>query len=91
MSIPESLMLVCFGISWPVSVYKTYKTKNAEGKSVFFLSLVLLGYVFGIIHKIFYSMDFVIFLYIFNGIMVVIDLILYFMYNKSNSHCQYKN
>lgn len=80
MSIYEGLMLVCFGASWPFAVAKTYKTKNVKGKSVLFLSLVILGYIFGIIHKIMYSFDFVIFLYIFNGLLVFLDLILYFKY-----------
>lgn len=83
MSIFEALMLVCFGISWPFAVAKTYKTKNVKGKSSQFLLLVILGYIFGIIHKILYSFDYVIFLYVFNCLMVLFDLILYFRYKKN--------
>lgn len=82
MSIFEALMLVCFGISWPFAVAKTYKTKNVKGKSSLFLLLVIFGYIFGIIHKILYSFDYVIFLYVFNCLMVLFDLILYFRYKK---------
>ncbi len=82
MSIFEALMLVCFGVSWPFAVLKTHRTKNVEGKSVLFLFLVLTGYIFGIIHKIIYSPDFIIILYIFNGLLVLMDLILYFRYKK---------
>jgi len=82
MSIFEALMLVCFGASWPFAVVKTYRTKNVKGKSSLFLSLVILGYLFGIVHKILYSFDYVIFLYIFNCFMVLLDLILYFKYKK---------
>jgi len=82
MSFFEILMLVCFGASWPFAVAKTYKTKNVKGKSSLFLALVIMGYIFGIIHKILYSFDFVIILYVFNGLMVLLDLILYFKYKK---------
>lgn len=82
MSVYEALMLICFGASWPFAVAKTYKAKNVKGKSSLFLSLVILGYIFGIIHKIFYSFDYVIFLYIFNCLMVIADLVLYFKYKK---------
>ena len=29
----EMVMIVCFGISWPLSVYKSYKARTAKGKS----------------------------------------------------------
>jgi len=80
MSIFEAGMLVCFGFSWPFAVAKTYKTKNVEGKSLKFLYLVLIGYLFGILHKIFFSPDPVIILYISNALLVFADLILYYRY-----------
>lgn len=83
MSIFETLMLICFGASWPFALAKTYKTKNVKGKSSLFLSLVISGYIFGIVHKILYSFDYVIILYVFNALMVLSDLILYFKYKKN--------
>lgn len=80
MSIFEVLMLVCFGASWPFAVAKTYRTKNVKGKSSLFLSFVIIGYIFGIVHKIKYNFDYVTFLYAFNGLMVGLDLMLYFKY-----------
>lgn len=80
----EILMLVCFGISWPVAVIKTYKSKTVKGKSFLFLVLILLGYVFGIIHKIIYSLDYVIWLYIINGLLVFADMALWFKYKDNN-------
>ena len=47
MSIFEAGMMVCFGASWPIAAYKTYKAKCVDGKSLRFSSLILLGYVFG--------------------------------------------
>ena len=83
MSIFETLMLICFGASWPFALAKTYKTKSVKGKSSLFLSLVIIGYIFGIVHKILYSFDYVIILYVFNALMVLSDLILYFKYKKN--------
>jgi hypothetical protein len=83
MSIFEIVMLVCFGASWPFAVSKTYKTKNVKGKSILFLSLILIGYIFGILHKIFYNYDHVIYLYVLNGIMVLADIVLYFRYKNN--------
>jgi len=71
-------MLLCFGAAWPFSIYKSIKTQKVSGKSPVFLIIVLIGYIAGIIHKILYNYDFVIFLYIINSILVAIDTWLYF-------------
>lgn len=78
MSIFELLMLLCFGAAWPVSIYKSLVTKSIEGKSVLFLYIILLGYIAGVTHKILYSYDFIIYLYILNGVMVLTDILLYY-------------
>ncbi len=78
MSIFEGIMLVCFGFAWPLNIYKSLKTKSAKGKSLSFLIVVLIGYISGIIHKILYSNDIVMILYIINLCMVMIDTLLYF-------------
>ncbi|MBF0457891.1 MAG: hypothetical protein HQK99_08360 [Nitrospirae bacterium] len=78
MSIFEMTMLVCFGSAWPFSIYKTYKSGKNEGKSICFLFIVLLGYLSGITHKFLYCFDAVIYLYIMNCLMVIIDILLYF-------------
>lgn len=80
----EILMLVCFGVSWPVAVIKTYQSKTVKGKSFLFLFLILLGYIFGTIHKIKYNLDFVIWLYIFNGVLVLADMVLWFKYRNND-------
>lgn len=71
-------MLLCFGAAWPVSIYKSIKTASAEGKSPFFLVIIILGYISGIINKLLYSRDLVMYLYILNLAMVSTDLALYF-------------
>lgn len=75
-------MLFCFAISWPVSIYKTLKSKRTEGKSFLFMFIVWIGYVSGIIHKIFYNQDLVIILYISNAVLVLIDILLYLRYSR---------
>jgi uncharacterized membrane protein len=82
MSIFEILMLICFGVSWPISIANAIKTKNVTGKSRAFLVIIIAGYASGIIHKVLYSMDWVIFLYIINLILVLIDLFLCVYYEK---------
>ena len=77
MSVFEITMLVCFGAAWPVSIYKSLRTRAVAGKSLFFLLIVFVGYVAGILHKIVFRYDLVIFLYALNALMVGIDIVLY--------------
>lgn len=77
MSIFEIIMLICFGAAWPFSLRRSYLARTNAGKSLVFLTVVLLGYFSGIMHKIFYSPDKVIWLYALNGLMVAGDIGLY--------------
>lgn len=77
MSIFEIIMLICFGLAWPFSIYKSWKTREVGSKSLVFLVALLLGYIAGVLHKIFFLMDGVIVLYVINGTMVSIDIVLY--------------
>lgn len=76
MSIFEALMMLGFGLAWPFNIYKSVKTKTAAGKSLAFMITIELAYLCGVIHKMFYNFDAVIWLYIANLIMVFIDLML---------------
>lgn len=78
MSIFEIIMLACFGAAWPFSIYKSYRSRQTAGKSLLFLYVVLVGYLSGVIHKLLYSKDPVIYLYLLNAIMVLTDLLLYY-------------
>ena len=80
MSIFEVVMLICFGISWPVSIAKSLRTRVVSGKSPLFMAIVCLGYVSGVVHKALYSFDWVIALYAMNMVLVAVDLVLYFRY-----------
>jgi hypothetical protein len=74
MSIFEVIMLVCFGSAWPTSIYKSISSKTAQGKSIAFLIIVFVGYIAGILHKLFYNLDWVVTLYALNGLMVLVDI-----------------
>lgn len=47
----EALMILCFGLSWPISIRKSWISQTAKGKSLFFEFFIWIGYVFGIIRK----------------------------------------
>jgi len=77
MSIFEIIMLVCFGSAWPFSIYKSWTARSNQGKSLWFMAIVLIGYISGIIHKVLHNYDPVVFLYGLNGVMVRVDIAIY--------------
>ena len=44
----EAVMLICFGLSWPLNAYKNYKAGTAVGTSWQFIALITAGYFAGI-------------------------------------------
>ena len=76
MKIFEAGMLLCFGAAWPMNIIKSLRSRTAAGKSVLFQWAILVGYICGITHKLLYSMDIVLALYILNFLMVATDTIL---------------
>ena len=84
MKIFEIIMLLCFGVSWPISVYKSIKTGSTKGKSVVFILAIILGYISGITGKIINNqINYVLAFYFFNLIIVSIDLVIYFINRKN--------
>lgn len=83
MQIFEFIMLACFGLSWPISVYKSIKSKSTQGKSVVFIIAIIIGYISGIIGKIVNNqLTYVLIIYCLNLIVVSVDLILFFINRK---------
>lgn len=78
MSIFEAVMLFCFGAAWPMNIYKSWTARTAKGKSLLFLLTIEVGYISGMINKVLYHNDFVLYLYLLNFLMVGIDVALYF-------------
>lgn len=78
-SILETIMLVCFGFSWPLNVIKSYKSKTAKGMSLPFIMLIITGYIAGITAKIISGqVNYVLVAYFLNLAIVSINVIVYF-------------
>ncbi len=83
----EALMIFCFGLSWPISIRKSYLSRTAKGKSLFFEVFIWIGYIFGITRKIILfnagqGHGFIFYLgwffYVWNLAAISIDMLLYF-------------
>ena len=78
-SVLETIMLVCFGFSWPLNVIKAYKSKTAKGMSLSFVLLVITGYIAGISAKLISGqINYVLIAYILNLSIVSLNVIVYF-------------
>ena len=83
----ETIMIICFGVSWPLSVYKSWKSRTTKGKSLQFELFIWVGYIFGIAKNfILYangSNSWIFFLgwafYVLNFVEITIDILLYFL------------
>ena len=86
----EALTIFCFGLSLPLSIRKSYVSRTAKGKSLFFEVFLLIGYACGIARKIIQTAQggsgFIFFLsfffYVLNFIEISIDVGLYFRNRK---------
>ena len=78
-SILETVMLVCFGFSWPLNVMKAYKAKTAKGTSLPFILLIVTGYIAGITAKVITDqINYVLIAYIVNLAIVSLNIVIYF-------------
>ena len=103
----EAFTIFCFGLSWPISIRKSYVSRTAKGKSLFFEVFLIIGYAFGIARKfiqffylgedgfLFYLSFF---FYLLNFAEIAIDIALYFrnrhldsLASESSSHKSNKN
>lgn len=77
-SIFETIMLVCFGLSWPLNVIKAYKARTAKGTSLPFLLLIITGYLGGIAAKVVNGQfNYVLIVYLINLSIVLVNLAIY--------------
>ena len=73
----ETIMLICFGLSWPFNITKSWKSKTAKGKSLQFEICIVIGYLFGILGKyISGNVTYVLVVYVLDVLMVLIDIVL---------------
>lgn len=76
----ETAMLVCFAISWPAAIHRSWVSRTSKGKSFLFLLFLLLGYSLGITKVIVNEgiLAFLLIPYTFNFFLISIDMLLYF-------------
>lgn len=78
-NILEAGMILCFGISWPLNVIRSYRARTAKGKSILFNYFILVGYISGLACKFLtHSYNLAFWFYWPNLIMVVTDCVLYY-------------
>ena len=87
----EAAMLICFGLSWPLSLYKNIKARSAKNMSLQFTLLIITGYIAGIIAKIIgHNVNYVLAIYLLNLVIVSANIIVYFInkkHDKENEQC----
>lgn len=87
-NILETLMVICFGISWPLNIRKLYLSKTAKGTSVMFYFFIWIGYIFGLASKAIKlshgvaTPGYVWFFYSLNTVMVSVGILLWLHNNK---------
>ena len=82
-NILETVMLVCFGLSWPINLVKNIKAKTAKSTSLPFYLLITVGYIAGIAAKfVGNNINYVLIAYFINIFFVLLNIIVYFR-NKS--------
>ena len=81
----ESVMLICFGLSWPMSVVKNIKAHTAKSMSLPFILLIIIGYIAGITAKICSgNYSYVLAIYVLNLVFVMTNLVVYFINRHSD-------
>lgn len=85
----ETIMLVCFGCSWPMNAIKNAKAKSAKNMSLPFTLLIITGYIAGIAAKFVAASNgtielkgktaFVLAVYFLNLVMVSANVVIYFI------------
>lgn len=78
-NILETVMLVCFGLSWPINLVKNIKAKTAKSTSLPFLLLITVGYIAGITAKfVGNNINYVLIAYFINLLFVTLNIAVYF-------------
>ena len=74
----ETVMLVCFGFSWPLNVLKAYRARTAKGMSLPFILLIIAGHVAGISAKLLtHQLNYVLIAYFLNLAIVLLNVLVF--------------
>lgn len=75
----EAIMLICFGLSWPLNAYKNYRAGTAVGTSWQFIALITAGYFAGIAAKfVSGNLNWVLIVYFINVVCIAANWLVYF-------------
>ena len=75
----EMIMLIMFGLSWPLNLIKCYRARTAKGTSILFYCAIGIGYISGIVRKFYINdINFVLIFYFVNLIMILGCIAIYF-------------
>jgi hypothetical protein len=77
----EAVMLICFGIAWPLANLRMLRSGRTEGKGMAFTVIILCGYVAGALAKLAgatsaHALPPVFWLYVLNTLSVGVNLLL---------------
>ena len=84
----EALMLLCFGLAWPINTLSMLKRKRPEGKGLTFTLIIWSGYVAGASAKLLLAahagsaLPPVFWLYVLNGVTVGANAALYLHFKR---------
>lgn len=74
----EAIMLICFGLSWPVALLKNVKAQSYKNINISFILLITMGYIAGTTAKILKGdFSYVFYIYIFNLVVVSCNIFVY--------------
>ena len=77
-SVLEAIMLLCFGLSWPINAIKAWRARTAKATSPAFLALITFGYVAGIAAKfVGNNVNWVLCVYIINLMALIVNILIY--------------
>ncbi|MFR2950849.1 MAG: hypothetical protein ACLTKG_05715 [Collinsella intestinalis] len=82
----EAIMLICFGLSWPLNAYKNYRAGTAVGTSWQFIALITAGYFAGIAAKfVSGNLNWVLIVYFINVVCIAANWLVYFRNRRLDS------
>ena len=86
----EACMIIAFGISWPLSIIRSWRSRTSKGKSVLFCIFVFFGYICGIAGKsISHNLNLAYYFYWLNLFMVGFDLCLWFRNHRLDKQAEH--
>ncbi len=88
----EFMMVLCFGLSWPLNIRKAWVSRSTKSTSLPFYLLIWVGYICILISKIIklhmgiHTPGYVWFFYCLNTLMVTSGILIYFRNKKLESN-----